>query len=294
MKFLNKKTLILLPVVFLLVACGVKYGNDGKVLSEFVISLHTPFSEVLKTSGLIGAIITWPFAILINYLAQYMETGWAVIIATVLINLVIAPLNVNTQKNTQKMQLLQPEIAKINKKYEGSNPKDMYIQQRKAQEINAVYAKHNVSPFSSMLVMIIQFPIFIGMYQAAIRSAAVAEHGTFFSFAISEKLSQFLLNFSNFNFLFYLVLFLINIGLSYVVFKLPFYLAQKRKNGRVKAYKMEGMPSNNTLALMMVAFTGFFSLALPVAMTIYWIAGTFIRILITIYIDKKYLSKGTV
>ena len=55
------------------------------------------------------------------------------------------------------MQMLQPELQKIQNKYAGKT--DDRSRMMQAQEMQALYKKNNISPFGSILVMFIQLPI---------------------------------------------------------------------------------------------------------------------------------------
>ena len=69
------------------------------------------------------------------------------------------------------MQLIQPEINKIQRKYEGKD--DDASKMRQAQELQNLYKKYGINPFGTILITFIQFPIIIAMYQAVQRSYAV-------------------------------------------------------------------------------------------------------------------------
>ena len=68
---------------------------------------------------------------------------------------------------TSKMQLLQPEMAKIQRKYAGKN--DQRSQQMMQQETMALYKKNNINPIGCITTMFLQFPIFMAMYEVVQR-----------------------------------------------------------------------------------------------------------------------------
>ena len=94
--------------------------------------------------------------------------GLAIIIFTILIRLITYPLTYQQMKSGQAMQDLQKskEWQTIQKKYKDNKEK-------LAQEQMKIYKEKGVSPFSSCLPTIIQFPIIIGLYQSIIRALAV-------------------------------------------------------------------------------------------------------------------------
>ncbi|HVW00219.1 MAG TPA: membrane protein insertase YidC [Planctomycetaceae bacterium] len=85
--------------------------------------------------------------------------GWSIILLTVLVRSAMFPLSRKQALSAAKMQEIQPEIAALKKKY-GNTPEKL----QKAQM--ELFRKHNYNPFGGCLVMLIQLPIFIGLYQA--------------------------------------------------------------------------------------------------------------------------------
>jgi YidC/Oxa1 family membrane protein insertase len=83
--------------------------------------------------------------------------GWAIVIVTVLINMALLPLKISSLKSAKKMQAIQPEFQKINKKYEGISMKDPRAAQ-KNEEVMALYKKHGVNPAGGCIPLLIQMP----------------------------------------------------------------------------------------------------------------------------------------
>ncbi len=90
--------------------------------------------------------------------------GWAIILVTILINLVLFPLRFTNLKSMKKMQALQPQIAAINDKYKGISLRDPRKQQQN-EEVMALYKKHGANPMGGCLPMLIQIPFFIAFYK---------------------------------------------------------------------------------------------------------------------------------
>ncbi len=85
--------------------------------------------------------------------------GLAIILLTVLVRGCMYPLSIKTARSQQKMQELQPEIKRIAEKYKN----DMEARSKAQQEL---FRKHNYNPFGGCLVLLIQLPIFIGLYKS--------------------------------------------------------------------------------------------------------------------------------
>lgn len=89
--------------------------------------------------------------------------GLAIIIMTILIYMAMLPLTVKQQKFSKLQRKMQPELNKINKKYEGR--KDPESMERQQAEIKEVYNKYGVSATGSCVQLIIQMPILLALYR---------------------------------------------------------------------------------------------------------------------------------
>ena len=89
--------------------------------------------------------------------------GLCIIIFTIFVRLLMLPMTFKQQKFTKINQIMQPEIAKIQKKYR--NKKDQASMVKQNEEIQAVYEKYGVSPTGGCLQLIIQFPVLLALYQ---------------------------------------------------------------------------------------------------------------------------------
>jgi YidC/Oxa1 family membrane protein insertase len=85
--------------------------------------------------------------------------GIAIIMLTVLVRGCMFPLSRKQALSAQKMQLLKPEIDRINEKYKGKN-------EEKARAMQEIYRKHGFNPMSGCLLALVQLPIFMGLYRS--------------------------------------------------------------------------------------------------------------------------------
>ena len=85
--------------------------------------------------------------------------GWSVVVFTVLIRLVLTPLDVKSRVSMRRMTKLQPQVAVLQKKY----AKD---QQKMNMKIQELYKKEKVNPLSSCLPLLLSWPILIAMFTA--------------------------------------------------------------------------------------------------------------------------------
>ena len=89
--------------------------------------------------------------------------GWAIVILSFLVYLLLYPLTLKQMRSMKEMQLLQPHIEELRKLYK-DNP------QRLNKEIMQLYREHKVNPLGGCLPLILQMPIFIALWQALQRS----------------------------------------------------------------------------------------------------------------------------
>jgi len=89
--------------------------------------------------------------------------GLAIIVLTIVINLILFPLRVRQTKSTKAMQTLQPKIQELQKKY----AKD---QQRLQQEMMKLYKEAGINPLGCIWPMLIQLPIWIALYQSIMQA----------------------------------------------------------------------------------------------------------------------------
>lgn len=287
----NKKKLLLLSVVLLVFVAGCKSYVDPttkKVLEEFIIYPTTSFGEVLN-EGWFAAIFVYPLAQLINFFGGMTDAGIGILIATVLFNLLVAVLSIKSQVQSQKMQMIQPELNKIQAKYEGKT--DDASRMRMSQEMQVLYSKHKINPFSSILILFIQMPILMAFYYAVQRASVVVK-GTFLGIDLTLTPGN---GFANKQWV-YLVIFGAMIALQYASMKLPAFLAEqkkKRKGVKEKKYAQtqpQGPDQMKMMTLMSTAMIAFIGWTWPVAMSYYWAVSSLVRIIQNILIDRFFLK----
>lgn len=89
--------------------------------------------------------------------------GLAIILFTIVVNLLMMPLTIKQQKFSKLSAKMNPEIQAIQAKYKNKKDNDSVMAQN--QEIQAIYAKYGVSPTGSCLYLLIQMPILFALYR---------------------------------------------------------------------------------------------------------------------------------
>lgn len=130
----------------------------------------------LENSINFGSWIKWlalPLLKAMKFVERYVHNyGVAIIIITILIKIIFWPLGTISYRSMKGMQKLQPQMLKIREKYKDDKAK---IQ----QETMALYRAHKVNPMSGCLPMLIQIPVFFGLYRALLYSIEL-RHSPFF------------------------------------------------------------------------------------------------------------------
>ena len=86
--------------------------------------------------------------------APFGGYGLAIVLFTILMRLVLMPLDLKSRKANYKMQEIQPEISELQKKYK-NDPEKL---NKKTMEL---YQKHQINPLGGCLPMLLQMPLFL-------------------------------------------------------------------------------------------------------------------------------------
>jgi YidC/Oxa1 family membrane protein insertase len=124
------------------------------VVAWLMVGFHTVFTTIGLPSA---AGYTWALSIV----------GLVIVIRIILI-----PLFVKQIHASRRMQLIQPEMQKIQKKYKGKT--DPESRQAMTQETMGLYKRTGTNPFSSCLPILLQSPIFFALFRMLNSLAAIA------------------------------------------------------------------------------------------------------------------------
>ena len=83
--------------------------------------------------------------------------GWSIVLLTVIVRIVLLPLTWKQLRSMRAMQVLQPQIKALQEKYKG----DRELLNQKTMEF---YSQNNINMFGSCLPLLLQLPVFIGLY----------------------------------------------------------------------------------------------------------------------------------
>lgn len=238
--------------------------------------------------GLLEFLFVWPIGALVDFLAvsfSAIGSGWAEILAILVVTFIVRSLMLfvtfKQQKSTTVMTELQPEIAKIQSKYPNANTNKME-KQRLSEETARLYKKHKINPLTSILVMLIQFPVFICVW-GAMQGAACLSSGEFLGLRLSDSIGSTILQASSwtaaggFGGLTAAILFVLMAAAQTVAMLLPRWL-QKRKTKKVaKLGRNPAQASQDSkmkwFTYIMLGFIVLMGLSLASGMGVYWLFG---------------------
>jgi YidC/Oxa1 family membrane protein insertase len=182
--------------------------------------------------------------------------GLAIIVFTILIKTILLPLTVKSVRSTANMQALQPKIKELQKKY----GKD---RQRLSQETMKLYSEYNINPAAGCLPLLLQMPIFFGLFFAIRRSSQAAEGHFADSFLWIGSLAEA----DNFTLLFIpLAPLAILAGIAQFI---QMRMMRPRNQGKVTDPQQAMMQMMmNFMPLMVVVFGWTF----PAGVVLYWVA----------------------
>ncbi|HJB24456.1 MAG TPA: membrane protein insertase YidC [Candidatus Jeotgalibaca pullicola] len=160
-------TLGLVAVVMVLSACG----STEPITSE--------------STGFWDGIIIYNFSRMIIWLSDifFGSYGMGIIVFTLIIRVILIPLNYFQTKSTRKMQTVQPQIKELQEKYAS---KDTQTKELLQAEISKVYAENDVNPYMGCLPAIVQMPVMIALYQSISRTEVLSS-GTFLWVNLGER-----------------------------------------------------------------------------------------------------------
>ena len=118
------------------------------------------------------AIVSIPLIHLLRFSHRLTSSyGVDIILLTILMKLLLAPLTHKSFASMKQMQKLQPQMQRIREKFKGDKEK-------MNKEIMELYRRNKVNPLGGCLPMLVQFPVFIGLYNA-LRTPIELRHAPF-------------------------------------------------------------------------------------------------------------------
>ena len=223
-----------------------------------------------KYEGLWTTFFVRPLSYIIVKLGSLLtKNALAIVVITIIIRLLLFPITKKTAMQSENMKKAQPELARIEKKYEGKT--DSESAARKGQEMMMVYKKYNISPASGCIFALIQMPLLFAFIEAINRVPAIFEEkfltihmGTTPWVGITTGHYQ------------YIILPILIVLVTYFSFKMNSSNATADSVNQTK-----------TMAIFMTIFIGFMSFTLSSAIGIYWIVSSGFTVFQNLLTDRS-------
>jgi len=208
--------------------------------------------------------------------------GLAIILTTLVVRVLMIPLYRSSIKSQREMAILQPVLKDIQTKYKDDR-------QKLTEEMMKVYKEHNFNPFAPFMILLVQFPVLIAIYQVSLNIFKPEKYPELYSFiTLPETFDPNFFGLLNVADTRNIILALL-VGLSqYYQLKLIVKRTQpakpkETKKSKKKKSKQPEEPDFATtlnkqmLFLMPILVTGF-AYSLPAVMSFYWITTTLFTI----------------
>lgn len=282
-------------------------NNTVKVEGKQGSNFYEGWGQAFAKHGFLEGLLVYPIATLIENLSHGMGMNGvgqilAVLIVTVIVRLLFMLVSLPATISQQKMQYLQPELAKLQAKYPNSK-ENQYEKQKMAQAQMALYKKNHVHPMLSLLMIPIQFPVFICVWNAMRGSASLSSDAVL-GLRLSDTIWGVLSNVNGWpgipGWWTALVLIILMSAAQILSMFIPNILNKKRMKAVAKTGVNPAQDQNNkTMKItqwIMTIFIVIMGFTLPSAMGVYWFAGALFSIAQTVimhFIFKaKYSKKG--
>jgi YidC/Oxa1 family membrane protein insertase len=245
---------------------------------RFLIFLIIGVVIVLLIAGVISITGVWN-TILLNPMLNFLvlmskyflgSFGIAIIVLTIIIRLLMFPLTMRQLQSSKAMQALQPKMKELQKKY----AKD---QQKLNQEVMKLYKEEGVNPLGCALPMLLQFPIWLALYQSVIQALAYTPENLL---GLSKQLysSEIIRSALPLNHHF-LWLNLTNGDIFIAILTVAsMWVLQKMSTQPTTDPQQQSM--NRIMLWVLPLVFGFFSLTLPSGLSVYWVVSNIISVIL--------------
>lgn len=214
--------------------------------------------------------LTWVLASIEGFVGDW---GLAVIILTVIIRLILTPLMAHSTKSTVRMQLVQPKLQEIQERY-ADDPV------RLSEEMRKVYAEMKFNPLGGCLPILLQMPVFFGLFTVAKQVPADA---SFFGIlpSISQSVATVLQN-SGWVAAAPYILFDVLFG---VLTFIPMVMSVKTQS---ESQRTQTMTMGGVMALMML----WFGWGVPAAVLLYYVSSSLWQVVQQKVITQRITEKA--
>ena len=277
--------------------------NDTVLIEGKGEDFYEGWGRAFSEHGFLEGLLVYPIGTMVENFAHIFGMNgygqiFAVLLATFIIRILFMLVTLPSTLSQQKMTFLQPELAKLQQKYPNANTND-YEKQKLAAAQMALYKKYKVHPFASLLIIFIQFPVFICVWNALQGSASLSRDAVL-GLRLSDTIWNVLSNFANWpsnpGWWTALVLIILMSAAQIISMLVPNWLNKKKMKNVTKLNNSSSMnQQNKTLKYtqwIMTIFIVIMGFTLPSAMGVYWFAGAIISIIQSIVIHYIFIVRS--
>ena len=256
------------------VICRPTDEDTLKIYEEYEVNIDKlpackNFNPLKNYEGLWTSVFVKPLAWLIIKVGTLVKNyGLSLIITCLLIRLALYPLTRKTAMQSELIKKAQPELTKLEKKYE--NKTSTEDQNKKAQEMMLIYQKYKINPVAGCLLSFVQLPLLFAFYEAINRTPAIFED-TFLGFELGKTPWIALQNGE--------YLYILLVVLIFLATLVSFRKTLKDQSGQ--AMNMKG-----TLYFMLALIT-YSSFTIASGVGIYWITSNLFTIAQNLIVERK-------
>ena len=256
------------------IICKPTDGSTLKIYEEYEVDIENlpsckNFTPLSNYEGLWTSIFVKPLSWLIIKVGSLVKNyGLALILTCLLIRLVLYPLTRKTAMQSELIKKAQPELTKLEKKYENKTTAE--DQNKKAQEMMMIYQKYKINPLSGCLLSFIQLPLLFAFYEAINRTPAIFED-KFLFFELGKTPWTAIMDGEYIYILLVILIFLAT-------------LVSFRKT--LKDQTSQGMNMKGTIYFMLALIT-YSSFTIASGVGIYWITSNIFTIIQNLIVERK-------
>lgn len=219
-----------------------------------------------SSTGIWNKYFVFPMSSVLIFFADLFkgDFGLSIVVVTLIVRLILVPLNVKQIRSSKAMQDVQPEIKELQAKY---SSKDAATQQKLQQETMALFQKHGVNPLAGCLPIFIQMPVLIAMYHAIMRTQEI-QGNTFLWFELDspDKILPILAGLATF--------------------------AQQKIMMSGNTAQAQNPTMTAMLYLMPIMIT-VFAFFFPAALALYWVVGNIFMVVQTLLIRQPMMKDAS-
>jgi len=231
------------------------------------------FSPLSNYEGLWTSLFVKPLAWIIIKIGTLVKNyGLALIITCLIIRLILYPITKKTAMQSELIKKAQPELAKLEKKYENKTTPE--FQNQKAQEMMLIYQKYQINPLSGCLLAFIQLPLLFAFYEAINRTPAIFEDNfLFFDLGTTPWVG---ITSGQYHYILLVVLIFLATLVSF----------KKTLKDQSATANNDGVNMKYTLYFMIALIT-YSSFTMASAVGIYWVSSNLFTIIQNLLVERK-------